>query len=107
MHLTFFLCRGLDAKGMLGSLASNLMSRGFGLVADSGASQVVSLNLTNLFVLILLKALIFAAGSIGAETWKGGYGRHNDEENKLITDEEALLFLSYLAGKLTCFSFII
>lgn len=83
---------------MLSSLASSLMSRGFAAAANGGASQVISLNLTNLFVLILLKALIFAAGAIGAETWKGGYGRHNDEESKLLTDQEVLLFLSYLTG---------
>ncbi|KAJ8976827.1 hypothetical protein NQ317_011823 [Molorchus minor] len=62
--------RGLDAKSMLTSLASNFMNRGF--VSTDGSSQVVSLNLTNLLVLVLLKALIFAAGSLGAGTWKGG-----------------------------------
>lgn len=85
---------------MLSSLAGSLMSRGYaGLTGiDSGSSQVVSLNLTNLVVLILLKALIFAAGSLGAGSWKGGYARSNDGEEKLITDEEILLFLSYLTG---------
>lgn len=81
---------------MLSSLASNLMSRGY--IGDGGSSQVISLNLTNLLVLVLLKALIFAAGSIGAGTWKGGYARSDDGEEKLITDEELLLFLSYLSG---------
>lgn len=81
---------------MLTSLATNLMNRGFG--GDNGSSQVVSLNLTNLLVLVLLKALIFAAGSIGAGTWKGGYARSADGEEKLVSDEELLLFLSYLTG---------
>lgn len=82
---------------MLSSLASTFMSRGY--LGDTGSSQVISLNLTNLLVLFLLKALIFAAGSIGAGTWKGGYARSDDGEEQLITDEELLLFLSYLSGK--------
>ena len=36
--------------------------------------QILSLNLSNLFVLLLLKALIFAAGLIGAGNW-GHYAR--------------------------------
>ncbi|KAI4463616.1 multiple coagulation factor deficiency protein 2 neural stem cell derived neuronal survival protein [Holotrichia oblita] len=90
------LFRGLDAKSVLTSIASNLMSRGF--VTTGGGSQVVSLNLTNLLVLILLKALIFAAGSLGAGTWKGGYGRSSDGEETLVTNEELLMYLAYLTG---------
>lgn len=81
---------------MLTSLATNLMSRGF--VTTGSGSQVVSLNITNLLVLVLLKALIFAAGSLGAGSWKGGYGRSSDGEESLVTDEEILLFLTYLTG---------
>lgn len=92
-----FSIRGIDAKTLLGSLASSLMSRGF-VAAENGASQVVALNLTNLFVLVLLKALIFAAGSLGAGAWKGGFGRSSDGEEKFLTDEEILLFVSYLSG---------
>lgn len=36
--------------------------------------QILSLNLTNLLILVLLKALIFAAGLIGAGNW-GQYAR--------------------------------
>lgn len=36
--------------------------------------QILSLNLTNLLILVLLKALIFAAGLIGAGNW-GHYAR--------------------------------
>ncbi|KAB0800172.1 hypothetical protein PPYR_08052 [Photinus pyralis] len=96
------ITRAFDAKGMLTSIASDLMSRGFaGLTGSTGAgtSQVVSLNVTNLVVLVLLKALIFAAGSLGAGAWKGGYARSLDGEEKLFTDEELLFFLSYLTGK--------
>ncbi|KAJ8950990.1 hypothetical protein NQ318_006374 [Aromia moschata] len=93
--------RGLDAKSMLASLASNFVSRGF-VSTGSGSSQVISLNLTNLLVLVLLKALIFAAGSLGAGTWKGGYARSMDGEEKFLTDEEILMFLSYLTGSPGC-----
>ncbi|XP_065158855.1 uncharacterized protein [Atheta coriaria] len=89
--------KGLDAKFMLNSLASNIMSRGYATTANGG-SQVVSLNLTNLLVLVLLKALIFAAGSLGAGTWKGGYGRSADGQEELLTEDEILMYLSYLTG---------
>lgn len=72
------------------------MSRGF-VSTETGSSQVVSLNLTNLLVLVLLKALIFAAGSLGANTWKGGLGRSN-EDNEILTEDEILLYLTYLTG---------
>ncbi|RZC38362.1 hypothetical protein BDFB_009121 [Asbolus verrucosus] len=91
------IARGLDAKSLLSSIAGNLMSRGYG-TTGTGGSQVVSLNLTNLLVLVLLKALIFAAGSLGAGTWKGGFGRSNDGDEQFLTEEEILLFLSYLTG---------
>lgn len=41
---------------------------------STGNSQILSLNLTNLMILVLLKALIFAAGLIGAGNW-GHYAR--------------------------------
>lgn len=79
------------------------MTRSFTATAtENGASQVVALNLTNLFVLVLLKALIFAAGSLGAGAWKGGFARSNEEEGKWLSDEEVLLFGSYLAGDGGC-----
>lgn len=82
---------------MLSTIASNFMNRGFS-TSGSGSSQVISLNLTNLLVLVLLKALIFAAGSLGAGTWKGGYARSIDGEERFLSDEEILMFLSYLSG---------
>lgn len=73
------------------------MSRGF-VSTGTGGSQVVSLNLTNLLVLVLLKALIFAAGSLGANTWKGGLGRSNEDSNEILSEDEILLYLTYLTG---------
>lgn len=67
---------------------------------------MVSLNLTNLFVLVLLKALIFAAGSLGAGTWKGGLARSGDGGETILSDEEILLFLGYLSGKFTILYFL-
>lgn len=42
--------------------------------------QVLSLNLTNLLIIALLKILVFAAGIIGANHFKhnGSYGRHQE-----------------------------
>ncbi|KAL5275948.1 hypothetical protein ACFFRR_001649 [Megaselia abdita] len=43
----------------------------------NGNSQVLSLNLTNLLIIALLKILVFAAGIIGANHFKH-YGRHQE-----------------------------
>ncbi|XP_026749581.1 uncharacterized protein LOC113510329 isoform X2 [Galleria mellonella] len=82
---------------MMASLARDFIAR------STGSSQVLSLNLTNLVILIVLKALILAAGFFGAGAWKGGhhYGR-SLEDNKnatYITEDEILLYLSYLTGQ--------
>lgn len=47
-----------------------------------GGTQVLSLNLTNLLILLFLKAIIFAAGLIGAGSW-GQYARSLDNGEKL------------------------
>ncbi|XP_039952646.1 uncharacterized protein LOC120769599 [Bactrocera tryoni] len=52
---------------------------------STGNSQVLSLNLTNLLIIILLKILIFAAGMLGAGHWSGygyGYGHARSAEGK-------------------------
>lgn len=41
---------------------------------SAGGNQVLSLNLTSLLILVLLKALIFATGLLGAGNWSQ-YGR--------------------------------
>ncbi|KAK9876500.1 hypothetical protein WA026_013875 [Henosepilachna vigintioctopunctata] len=103
--------RGIDAKSIITSLATNFLSRGF-YPASAAGSQVVSVNLTNLLVLVLLKALIFAAGSIGLGHLKekeyGYYGRSLDNEvqpenhNLVLTEDEILLYLGYLTGNRGC-----
>lgn len=46
-------------------------------------SQVLSLNLTNLLILVLLKALIFAAGAIGVGSLKSGHGHYSRNEGMI------------------------
>lgn len=50
------------------SMAKEFISR------SAGGNQVLSLNLTSLLILVLLKALIFATGLLGAGNWSQ-YGR--------------------------------
>lgn len=47
---------------------------------SAGGNQVLSLNLTSLLIIVLLKALIFATGLLGAGNW-GQYGRGRSLEN--------------------------
>ncbi|XP_022827185.1 uncharacterized protein LOC111356905 isoform X1 [Spodoptera litura] len=87
------------------SIARDFIARSTGSsqVGFDCASQVLSLNLTNLVILIVLKALILAAGFFGAGAWKGGhyYGRSLDDNKNVtyISEDEILLYLSYLAGQ--------
>ncbi|KAI5646307.1 hypothetical protein NE865_01769 [Phthorimaea operculella] len=90
---------------MMSSLAKDFIARSTGSsqVGFGCISQVLSLNLTNLVILIVLKALILAAGFFGAGAWKGGhhYGRSLDDNKNAtyITEDEIMLYLSYLAGQ--------
>ncbi|VVD05033.1 unnamed protein product [Leptidea sinapis] len=64
---------------VMSSLAKDFIAR------STGSSQVLSLNLTNLVILIVLKALILAAGFFGAGAWKGHhYGRSLDGMNIIL-----------------------
>ncbi|KAJ6635753.1 hypothetical protein Bhyg_14339 [Pseudolycoriella hygida] len=66
---------------------------------SSGNSQILSLNLTNLLILVFLKALIFSAGLIGAGNW-GQYARGRRSETSFgIQPDEPQLFLGYLAAE--------
>ncbi|GAB0086340.1 uncharacterized protein DMENIID0001_003880 [Sergentomyia squamirostris] len=66
-----------------------------------GNSQVLSLNLTNLLILLFLKALIFSAGLIGTgHLGSGGYyGRARYVERSFLDHDEVPLILGYLASE--------
>ena len=58
------------------SMAKEMVARSY------GGNEVLSLNMTSLFILVLLKALIFATGLLGAGNWSH-YGRARTlEESK-------------------------
>ncbi|XP_041981611.1 uncharacterized protein LOC121735009 [Aricia agestis] len=84
---------------VMSSLAKDYLAR------STGSSQVLSLNLTNLVILIVLKALVLAAGFFGAGAWKGGhhYGRSLDDNKNAtyLSEDEIMLYLSYLIGHQT------
>ncbi|XP_069686120.1 uncharacterized protein [Periplaneta americana] len=97
---------GLKPANVLADIAREMVMR------STTNSQVLSLNLTNLFILLVLKALLFGAGlfSFGFLKHGGGtsgsYGRSSDDDNlipdpranPLITESELLLLLTYLMG---------
>ncbi|XP_036324176.1 uncharacterized protein LOC118737638 [Rhagoletis pomonella] len=72
---------------------------------STGNSQVLSLNLTNLLIIILLKILIFAAGMLGASHWGAhgyGYGRSRSSEENInfgLSDGEDYLITGFLAAQ--------
>ncbi|XP_049874965.1 uncharacterized protein LOC126373051 isoform X2 [Pectinophora gossypiella] len=98
---SFLDSAGNFLSGSGGQLVSTL-AKDF-IARSTGSSQVLSLNLTNLVILIVLKALILAAGFFGAGAWKGGhhYARSLDDNKNAtyITEDEILLYLSYLSGQ--------
>ncbi|XP_047997930.1 uncharacterized protein LOC125235416 isoform X2 [Leguminivora glycinivorella] len=98
---SFLSSAGSFLSGAGGQALTNLAKEFVG--RSTGSSQVLSLNLTNLVILIVLKALILAAGFFGAGAWKGGhhYARSLDDNTNAsyITEDEIMLYLSYLAGQ--------
>ncbi|XP_049537541.1 uncharacterized protein LOC125952233 [Anopheles darlingi] len=83
---------GSPAGQLAAYVAKEMISR------SAGNSQVLSLNLTNLLILFLLKALIFAAGLIGAGNWSQ-YARGRSEEGGFLQPGEANLIIGYLAAE--------
>jgi len=93
------------------------------LARSHSASEVLTLNLTNLLILIVLKAVIFGIGLFyfGGVSFKGGYKGHehghghghgygrslDGKSSPLMTEAEILLMLTYLLGSssddYTCF----
>jgi hypothetical protein len=71
--------------------------------------QVLSLNLSNVLILLLIKAVLFAISqySAGGKGWGGFWGRSStpslDSQPRAIddhaTESELLLVLSYLSGE--------
>ncbi|XP_053996123.1 uncharacterized protein LOC128885838 [Hylaeus anthracinus] len=76
---------------MLMEIAKELVQR------SSSSSQVLNLNLSNLLLLLVLKAVVFGAGYLGNH---GHKGRDLEEEN-IISEGEVALALGYLIGD-TC-----
>ncbi|XP_017085460.2 LOW QUALITY PROTEIN: uncharacterized protein LOC108117494 [Drosophila eugracilis] len=71
---------------------------------SAGNSQVLSLNLTNLLIIILLKILIFSAGMLGAGHWSGygyGHGRSASDNNfgLGLTSGDDYLITGFLAAQ--------
>ncbi|XP_066588528.1 uncharacterized protein [Prorops nasuta] len=76
---------------MLTDIAKELLQR------SASSSQVLNLNLSNLLLLLVLKAVVFGAGYLGNHGYKG---RELEEEN-IVTEGEMALALGYLIGD-TC-----
>nr|XP_033333723.1 uncharacterized protein LOC117224723 [Megalopta genalis] len=76
---------------MLMEIAKELVQR------SSSTSQVLNLNLSNLLLLLLLKAVVFGAGYLGHN---GNKGRELEEES-VLSEGEIALALGYLMGD-TC-----
>ncbi|XP_050587393.1 uncharacterized protein LOC126920703 [Bombus affinis] len=76
---------------MLMEIAKELVQR------SSTSSQVLNLNLSNLLLLLVLKAVVFGAGYLGHHGYKG---RDLEEEN-VVSEAEVTLALGYLMGD-TC-----
>ncbi|KAM7361668.1 uncharacterized protein ACRADG_012621 [Cochliomyia hominivorax] len=67
---------------------------------SAGNSQVLSLNLTNLLIIILLKVLIFSAGLVGAGHWSNyGYARSSSDSGFWLNESEAYLITGFLAAQ--------
>nr|CAI5856435.1 unnamed protein product [Callosobruchus analis] len=91
-----------SASRGLESFVGDLVARGYG-PSGVGTSQIVSFNLTNLLILILLKVVIFAASTLGFGHYGGHYARSEDGV-LTMNDEEVMMFLSFLSGESCCVS---
>lgn len=65
---------------------------------SAGGNEVLSLNLTSLLIIVLLKALIFSTGLLGSGNW-GQYGRGRSIEGSEFLGRRK----SFLSGS-SCFS---
>ncbi|XP_014471305.1 PREDICTED: uncharacterized protein LOC106742651 [Dinoponera quadriceps] len=78
-------------RSMLAEIAKELVQR------STTGSQVLNLNLSNLLLLLVLKAVVFGAGYLGNHGYKG---RELQDEN-IVSEGEIALALGYLIGD-TC-----
>ncbi|XP_067624697.1 uncharacterized protein [Eurosta solidaginis] len=67
-------------------------------------TNVLSLNINNLIIIVLLKVLIFAAALLGAGHWTGyghgyGYGRSSDGTTLSVNEGEDYLITGFLAAQ--------
>ncbi|XP_072753947.1 uncharacterized protein [Anoplolepis gracilipes] len=76
------------AGSMLAEIAKEFMQR------STTTSQVLNLNLSNLLLLLVLKAVVFGAGYLGQHGYKG---RELEDEN-IVSEGELALALGYLMG---------
>ncbi|XP_001990036.2 uncharacterized protein LOC6563934 [Drosophila grimshawi] len=91
---------GSPAGHVVVQVAKELLHR------SAGNSQVLSLNLTNLLIIVLLKVLIFSAGLLGAGHWSGyghGYARSASRMDSLhglgIGTGDDYLIMGFLAAQ--------
>ncbi|XP_015594077.2 uncharacterized protein LOC107267203 isoform X2 [Cephus cinctus] len=77
---------------MLAEITKELMER------STTSSQVLNLNLSNLLLLLVLKAVVFGAGYMGNH---GHKGREINEVESVVSEGEIALALGYLIGD-TC-----
>ncbi|XP_059217366.1 uncharacterized protein LOC106096408 [Stomoxys calcitrans] len=67
---------------------------------SAGNSQVLSLNVTNLLIILLLKILIFSAGMLGAGHWSNyGYARSDDRFSLDLIKGEDYMITGFLAAQ--------
>ncbi|CAB0010248.1 unnamed protein product [Nesidiocoris tenuis] len=83
----------VTARLDLGDIASELLGR-------QSNSQVLSLNVTNLIILLVLKGLLFGASYWGGGGYYGGYPykARSLETSELINEQEVMLITSFLMG---------
>lgn len=112
--ISFCLAAAVAPVARADSADSALMANAFEFMARaSGTSEVLSLNLTNLLILLALKAVIFAIGLFsggGGQVNNGQFGRSADggESTSLLQKSDlsgGLCFMMYASGdaeKLSC-----
>ncbi|CAG7718798.1 unnamed protein product [Allacma fusca] len=91
-----------DSKSKTGDLIKVAKA----IARSHSTSEVLTLNLTNLLILIVLKAVIFGIGLFyfGGVTFKGGHGNGwssrsiDSKSSSFMTEGELLLMLTYLLG---------